>query len=66
MDWEQYRKLLDLPFDDNQRYLKCENIILNELELYFDFVSYRVAMNPIIATFDYKNFCNTLGIRISS
>jgi len=67
MDWEQYRKLLELQYDDNQRFLKCENIILNELDAYFYYLNYEVNAGPefteIIDDWDYKRFCNTLGIR---
>ena len=64
MDWENYRKLLGKEFDDNQRFLKCENIILNELEDYFDHLNYDIYPNPeIISDGDYKKFCNILGIR---
>lgn len=67
MDWEQYRKLLELPYDNNQRFLKCENIILNELDAYFYYLNYEINAGPefteIIDDWDYKRFCNTLGIR---
>lgn len=64
MDWENYRKLLGIKSDDNQRFLKCENIILNELENYFDHLNYDIYPNPeIICDEDYKKFCNVLGIR---
>lgn len=64
MDWESYRKLLGIEFDDNQRSLKCINIIFNELEDYCDKVQSRYFEDiRIICDNDYKKFCNLLGIR---
>lgn len=67
MDWENYRKSLGLSFDNNQRYLKCENIIFNELDAYFYYLNYEVNPGPefteIIDDWDYKKFCNEMGIR---
>ena len=64
MDWENYRKLLGLGFNDDQRTLKCVNIILNEMEEYINYVYYHSCGNFIVSPADYKSFCNTLGIRI--
>ena len=65
MDWENYREMLGIPYSDNQRFLKFENIILNELDDYFDFLYDRSYNRPVIvSSSDYKQFCNTLGIRM--
>ena len=65
MDWENYRKMLGIPYSDNQRFLKFENIILNELNDYFDFLYDHSYNRPVIISgSDYKQFCNTLGIRM--
>lgn len=64
MDWENYRKLLGISFDDNQRFLKFANIILNELDDYFNLLYDQNFNRPVIITeTDYINFCNILGIR---
>ena len=64
MDWEHYRKLLGIEFDDNQKFLKCENIILNELEDYFDQLNSITFLDTeFISDKEYKDFCNILGIR---
>lgn len=64
MRWESYAQLLGFAYTDNARYSKCINIILNELDSYFDFLNYETYPNPeIIGNKDYKYFCNTLGIR---
>lgn len=67
MDWEFYRNMLGNPINDMERFSKCINIVLNEVEDYFRDLKYNYYKPPvIISNHDYMQFCNYLGIRKES
>lgn len=69
MIWEDYRKVLGIELDDNEKTKRCTNIILNELEAYFEWIRYdrqkkdKFDPDDFISYDEYLDFCNYVGIR---